>query len=819
MSDIYNLSAIWTSFTSANDTCSDSETSQCDELAALLKINTSDVHALMVKRSILNFHQWQIDFIRKAMLNSSNNILLCVCTSAGKTLAAELLCWHTLLFSKKDVIFIFPFVSIVQEKVESLVELSNELDFCLEEYAAGRGTIPPKKRTKRPSLFICTLEKADLLLDCLIIEGLLAERIGLIVSDEVHMICESGGRGARLECLLSKFCLCQNKYSAMRLLAMSATVSNHEELCQFLNNADLFEYNFRPTELEEYVKISREVFKLDVNNELRYYRSIGNNYTDDMIKNDPEYLMCLVSECIPRDSCVIFASTKRQCESLAKMIAELMPSDLSSFREEERNSLLSSLAAQHNGHICSTLSQTIPYGVAFHHGGLTIEERKTVEQAFQSKILFVLIATTTLAAGVNLPARRVIIRSPYSGRHAISHAQYKQMAGRAGRTGLCTGNGQSFLLLQDKRAYDNIFSAASNQRLVCRSQLNHQQNDTTDSPLKSYILSLISLQLVDDIRECVHKHSLYGLQNDFADIEGQIYDYLNQLERSKLINSCENGFQVTLLGSAICKARLSAEFGHLLLMEIDSVIKNIGLQSALHLICLSTPYDTNLSYTPSPSLMYSRYCELNNDDKSVCDRVIFSAYSSLSYSSSRSVEQLLVNAISGRPFRDDAIILKLRRLYLSLALYSLWQGNSFWIVSDKFQLDRGFLQSFSQLASSFAFSILRFCECYSERYWSICVLLPNFIKRLTHCVKPELIELMELPGVRKARACQLYNNGYTNVILIAKASPADMCKKIDRLSRRQARQIIEGSKLILRSRMHEIELEMNEIAGSLDGAV
>ncbi|RYG43032.1 hypothetical protein EON68_01025, partial [archaeon] len=72
--------------------------------------------------------------------------------------------------------------------------------------------------------------------------------------------------------------------------------------------------------------------------------------------------------------------------------------------------------------------------------GLTVEEREIVEQGFRDSSLCVLVATTTLAAGVNLPARRVIFSDliDYGGdsSHALSEAHYRQMAGRAGRAGL-----------------------------------------------------------------------------------------------------------------------------------------------------------------------------------------------------------------------------------------------------------------------------------------------------------------------------------------------------------------------------------------------
>jgi ATP-dependent helicase YprA (DUF1998 family) len=74
-------------------------------------------------------------------------------------------------------------------------------------------------------------------------------------------------------------------------------------------------------------------------------------------------------------------------------------------------------------------------GVAYHHAGLTHQERGVVEEGSRSGALLVLTATSTLAAGVNLPARRVILRSLWQGAGYVGRAQYLQMVGRAGRAG------------------------------------------------------------------------------------------------------------------------------------------------------------------------------------------------------------------------------------------------------------------------------------------------------------------------------------------------------------------------------------------------
>ena len=88
--------------------------------------------------------------------------------------------------------------------------------------------------------------------------------------------------------------------------------------------------------------------------------------------------------------------------------------------------------------ICSVLGKTVLQGIAYHHSGLTNDEKLIIEKGYRMRILFCLVATSTLSTGINLPAKVVIFKTPLIANQLIDCAKYKQMSGRAGRTGFDT---------------------------------------------------------------------------------------------------------------------------------------------------------------------------------------------------------------------------------------------------------------------------------------------------------------------------------------------------------------------------------------------
>lgn len=175
-------------------------------------------------------------------------------------------------------------------------------------------------------------------------------------------------------------------------------------------------------------------------------RSIHTKNDDSAGQNDQENVGQLCIETIADGSAVIvFCPSKDWCENLALHVAEMiyklckidnlfgknLRTKINMQQIEDLKTHLKNSAVG----VDSILKKTISYGVAFHHAGLTFDERDIIENGFKNGSLKVIVATSTLSSGVNLPARRVIIRSPLFGGSQMNALTYRQMIGRAGRYG------------------------------------------------------------------------------------------------------------------------------------------------------------------------------------------------------------------------------------------------------------------------------------------------------------------------------------------------------------------------------------------------
>ncbi|XP_065666550.1 helicase POLQ-like isoform X3 [Hydra vulgaris] len=750
-------------------------------------------------RGIKSLYSWQNHCLKLPAVRKRKNLIYSLPTSGGKTLVAELLIMKEIIKQKKNVIFVLPYVSIVQEKVRELSPFAVEFNFHVEEYAASRGILPPRKRRKKNSVYIATIEKANAIVNSLV-ELNREDELGMIVIDELHMIGEGGGRGALLEILISKVLY---KFLHVQVIGMSATFGNIEELKTFLN-AELYIDDFRPVELIEYAKMDDTLYEINKNSE-ELYRKVrtvthAQNTPSAFKAGDPDHILTLVLEVIPQNSCLIFCSTKKNCENVALMLAKSMPRELMVNKKEERQQLLDLLKSTISG-VCFTLKSTIAFGIAYHHSGLTMDERKLIEEAYSSGVLCLLCCTSTLAAGVNLPAKRVILRSPYIGNAFLMKSQYKQMVGRAGRAGIDT-SGESIIILQQKdkvRARELLEGPIGS----CKSSLSYQDG----KGFRHLILTLLGLKICMCLNtmESFFKKTLHYIQLDDSkkstlldDISKEI-NHLVKLNMLVIIDEENEDIQLTSLGQATYKGCMDIDKTPFIYEQLKHALSGMVLANELHLLYLATPVDHVENLYLKWMLYYNQVNKLNPVNLKTAEFVGVT-------------ESVLSKKAAGKRCSKDSFDEFIyKRFFLALVLFELLKKKSVLQVSETYEVSRGFLQNLLVSSISYTSLLIHFTAEISE-FWVYKILFQALLERLSNTSSIELAPLLEIPGIKEARAHQLFKCGYRTLQHLASVNPEKLSADIRNLPRNQARLITASAKMILQEKIESLREEADEIA-------
>ncbi|XP_070528849.1 helicase POLQ-like isoform X2 [Cardiocondyla obscurior] len=759
-------------------------------------------------KGICELYQWQDECLKLA-IKMKKNLIYALPTSGGKTLVAEILMLREIICNKKNAVFILPYVALVQEKVQSMAVLALKLGFLIEEYASTKGHYPPIKRRRKNSIYICTIEKALGLVNSLIETKRLSE-IGIIVVDELHLLGESGGRGATLEGLLTKIMF----FSSIRLIGMSATIGNLNEVAQFLN-ADTYSQNFRPVKIIEYVKCENDIWTINLNSEdlLIDMNTNDYKYSDDKAMLDPDRIGGIIMEVIPNDSCLVFCSSRKNCENVALLLAKILPKSLYNHKVSEKETLLNTLKTEEG--LCSILKKTVKFGVAYHHSGLTSEERRLLEDAFREGTLCVICCTSTLAAGVNLPARRVILRSPYVGNQFLNLSRYKQMIGRAGRAGMGV-LGESILIckkseitkvknlltsqmddslsslhIENDKGLNNLILSAIQlnmaltrselHKLVTATLLNIQQN-RIGVDLKQITDKTITALLKCGVIQVKNKGNNTGNSNVTVVIPSQESTCVDKeikkgVKTVTFTNKTE--FQLCDLGNAALKGPIDLKTAYTLYDDLKTAQEHLILINNLHLLYLVTPYDSISQITPVGSIYHNVIMDLTESQMQVARLLGIT----------ESTANKLRDGITPKSVEKRVI----DRFYVTLIVHELWNHHSVYFVAEKYQINRGIIQNLLHTVSMFASSVVRFCQELPE-FWTFTEILNTFSKKLSYCCPLELEKLMELPSVKIGRARQFHTAGYKTLQSIAKANATEIKEKIPYLSDKIVSRIIAAAK-------------------------
>ncbi|MFR0636728.1 DEAD/DEAH box helicase [Arthrobacter sp. LS16] len=407
-------------------------------------------------------------------------------TSAGKTRSLEMIFNAGFLSGRaKLAVVVAPFRALCKEITDSLRRafesnqdvtvnilsdvIKDDVILLFEELFTNF-----LENTTKYNILILTPEKIQYVVRQ---HPVIMERIDILVYDEAHQF-DTGQRGVLYELLLAE--LGSSVRESTQIIAISAVVKNSEVLRQWLlggrgivvdgsglnptsratafatwqeQRGQLQFFENGNLENPDYFvprTINSEI--LDRQGRERAVRSFPDN-RDSFVATD--IALYLSIRLVSSGACAIFAGTKATASKLLKRAVEVFErgigQDVPAYHSDEREiAKIVRLISLHFGEN-SIEAKAGRLGIFAHHGNTPGGLRLAIEYAMQQNLLRLVICTSTLAQGVNLPIRYLLVPSIYQGRREIRVRDFQNLLGRAGRAGMHT---EGLVIFTDPRIYD-----------------------------------------------------------------------------------------------------------------------------------------------------------------------------------------------------------------------------------------------------------------------------------------------------------------------------------------------------------------------------
>ncbi|MGM0447217.1 MAG: ATP-dependent DNA helicase [Methanobacteriota archaeon] len=372
------------------------------------------------------------------------SLVAAVPTASGKTLIAELSMLSSIERGGK-ALYIVPLRALASEKkaeFERWEEFGVTVGVSTGNYDSDGEWLASR------DIIVATSEKVD----SLIRNGApWIDDLTCVVSDEVHLVDDSH-RGPTLEVTLAKL---RKVNPGLQTVALSATVGNADVIADWLDAA-LVESDWRPIELRTGVHFGNAI-------------NFGDGSQREVpVERGEDQTARLVADALDTEedgqggSSLVFVNSRRNAESSARKLGEVTASRLTGAERDRLRELAEELRGVSDTDTSEDLADAVEQGSAFHHAGLASEHRSLIEDAFRDRLIKCVSATPTLAAGVNTPARRVIVRDwrrydgEFGGMKPLDVLEIHQMCGRAGRPGL-DPYGEAVLLANDADTQEELF--------------------------------------------------------------------------------------------------------------------------------------------------------------------------------------------------------------------------------------------------------------------------------------------------------------------------------------------------------------------------
>lgn len=685
------------------------------------------VKEILISSGITELYPPQQEAILAGALEGKN-LVLASPTASGKTLIAELCALKHVLKRGGKVLYLSPLRALANEKFGEFKKYNNLRKKNGRRVRVGISTGDYDGSDPwmgKYDIIVTTNEKADSLLRH---RARWVSDVSLAVADEVHLLNEPE-RGPTLEVVLARL---MQVNPDLQILALSATIKNAKELAEWLKAISVTT-EWRPVTLREGVLLYDEVLYKDGG--AQKIEKIGKNPTINLalhtVKSGGQTLA--------------FAGTRRNSVNLAKKMAANIKPLLSKPMKRSLAQIAERINAKgERTRISAQLAELVTNGAAFHHAGLGAGHRKIIEDAFREGKIKVLTATPTLAFGVNLPARVVIVHEyrryePGYGYYPIAVLEYKQMAGRAGRP--CYDKVGDALLIaktDDERDYlMESYILAEPERIWSKLAV--------ERVLRSHVLATIAADFAHTEQGIFDffGRTFYAYQYDPRAIKGVITKSLGFLYTEKMIEVSGDKVHATRFGRRVSELYIDPLTGVIIRDALTSRAVRLSDMSFLHMIARTPDMFPKLRPYSSEMDDLQFFIEEHQDEfmfdlpDAWMDRIAYEEFLG---------EAKLAMVLKGwmNETTEDDIIEK----------FKVQPGDLYRLI----QTSKWLIHASHELANLF-------------HHKDLLQHLAKLMVRIEKGVKPELLPLVKLEGIGRVRARILYNSDLKNIHDLKRVRP------------------------------------------------
>lgn len=524
---------------------------------------------VLQERGITELNPIQVEAIKRGLLRNVNMVVSSP-TASGKTLIAEIAIVKAASSGSVGV-YLTPLRALANEKYREFCSLRGvglSVGITTGDYDQ------PAEYLGDYNVIVATYERFDSIMR---LKPHWLTKVALIVVDEMHNISDPE-RGPIIEMIVARAL----KYG-VRVIGLSATIGNPAELAKWIGG-EAVASDWRPVKLVEGVYNRRKSEIVFNSGDREEVKAEGGDHAINLVLHN-----------LKRNyQTLVFIHNRRRVEELAEETANLVKF----VPPPELLSLIAEIEEAPTKVERVFLKGLLLRGVGFHHAGLSHTSRRVVEEAFRGRFLKVVYATPTLAAGVNLPARRVLISvkrydSTRGRKVNVSVAEYKQMAGRAGRPQY-DEIGESIII--DASNVNEGFNYIESRPEPVLGKL------VSERSLRIHILSVITSLDANNINSLVELLSRTFSINSSGGLN--LSEYVNEL-----VDYLEKLGMVTRDGSSLRPTRLgrTTAFNYLDPLTVSTFFKYRPAKYRdsyiLHLITLTPDFIKSNIYLPSRVLV------------------------------------------------------------------------------------------------------------------------------------------------------------------------------------------------------------------------